>query len=69
MAERKHWEPQVVDGQVVIDRELTTEERLDRLERIANDVTIDLTAHGGGNIRRHAAILHLIMQRGWFRRG
>ena len=68
MKTAEHWEPEVVDGLVVIaDEPLTDAERIDRLERIINDLSIDLTAHGGGYVRRRGAIQHLLKSRGWFR--
>jgi hypothetical protein len=66
---RVPWNPVVVDGEVVVDRELTDAERLDRIELILNDLSADLVAHGGAHVRNRAPVRHLLLSRGWLRRG
>ena len=62
----ERWAARVVDGEVVVeDRELTTDERLDRVEKFLDDLSRDLVSHSGPKVRARAAIRHLLKSRGW----
>jgi hypothetical protein len=65
-SERKRWEPEVVDHRVVMsETPLTDAERIDRLEQIVHELSMDLVVHGGSVVRGRAAIIHLTTERGW----
>jgi len=44
---------------------LTDAERIDRLEQIVHELSMDLVVHGGSVVRGRAAIIHLTTERGW----
>jgi hypothetical protein len=68
MPETEHWEPVVKDHEVVLETDgLTVEQRVDRLELICRDFSLDLTSTHGSKARGYGPIRHLLVQRGWLR--